>query len=96
MEYIEKYQELAAGIVEQTAKDLTRAYKMLNKINRTAPTYKKDRKELNAEKMVRDCESFLRSSWFTELCNLDGELIIQACVEKAKRSSSSKKRKNHN
>ena len=84
MEYLEKYQELAAGVVEQAAKDLTRAYRTLNKINRNAPTYKKDRKEINAEKMVRDCESFLRSSWFTELCNLDSELIIQTCMEKAK------------
>lgn len=37
MEYVENYQELAAGIVEQAVKDLTSAYKTLNTIKRTHP-----------------------------------------------------------
>lgn len=37
MDYIENYQELAAGIVEQAVKDLTNAYKTLNRMKRTPP-----------------------------------------------------------
>ena len=84
MEYVENYQELAAGIVEQAVKDLTSAYKTLNTIKRTPPKAQKGKTELDAEKMVYDCESFFRNSWFTELCNLDGEKIIQACRERAR------------
>lgn len=81
---IENYQELAAGIVEQAVKDLTNAYTTLNRMKRTPPKAEKSKTVLNAEKMVYDCESFFRNSWFSTLCSLDCEKIIQACKEKAK------------
>lgn len=61
------FEELANAIVIQAAKDYMKALKKLKKYPRDA----------EARQMRNDCESFFRSSWYSTLTSVDGELLMR-------------------
>lgn len=61
------FEELANAIVIQAAKDYMKALKKLKKYSRDA----------EAKHTRKDCESFFRSSWYSTLTSVDGELLMR-------------------
>lgn len=61
------FEELANAIVLQAVKDYRAALKKLKKCPR----------DTDARQMRNDCESFFRSSWYSTLTSLDGELLMR-------------------
>ena len=61
------YTNLANAIILAAAKDHRRALRRLKK----CPWDK------NAESVRKDCESFFRSSWYSTLTSVDGELLMR-------------------
>lgn len=60
------YERLANAIILKAVDDYRRA---LRKLNRCGD-------DINALHIVREVERFFRSKWFADLCNLDGEILI--------------------
>jgi len=61
------YRDLADAIILQAVTDYRRAYWKLRLC--------KHHKE--AQEIIAECEVFFRSTWFSTLCNLDGEQLLQ-------------------
>lgn len=75
-EYIKQYEELAAGIVKQAVVDYKKAS---NQLSRLPPpvTEGQKRNRLTLERQVAECKRFFRSGWFTQLCSMDGEYLME-------------------
>ena len=67
------YRDLANAIVLQAVKDYRKICKEL--------TVKPNDKKILCEK--RSIEKFFRSKWFTRLCKMDGELLMQRLKKEA-------------
>ena len=65
------YEDLAQAIILQAAKD----YRAARKKAKYHP------KNKEAKLMIRDCESFFRSGWFSALTNIDGQMLIEKLKE---------------
>ena len=68
---MDPYQALANSIIIQAAKDYRKARKKL----------KKRPKNEEAKLMVKDCEDFFRSEWFTALTDVDGGMLLKKLQE---------------
>ena len=68
---MDPYENLANGIVLQAVKDYRAAKKKL----------KKRPKNVEAERMLNDCEKFFLSGWFTALTDVDGQMILDKLRE---------------
>ena len=68
---MDPYENLANAIVLQAVKDWRAARKKL----------KKRPKNEEAKLMVKDCEDFFRSDWFTALTDVDGEVLLRKLQE---------------
>lgn len=62
---------LVMGIVKQAVYDWRSAKRRMRK--------KKDNKD--AERIIADCETFFRSSYFGLLTNMDGEALLQRLMD---------------
>lgn len=67
----EPYERLANAIVLQTVKDFRAARRKL----RRKP------QNVEAKRMINDCERFFRSDWFVELTDVDGEAVLRKLYE---------------
>ncbi len=65
------YENLAAAIVVQAAKDYSTALKDI----------KKNRENIKAMKIAMEVERFLRSGWYAELSDIDSEYMIRKLRE---------------
>lgn len=74
-EYIKEYEELAAGIVKQAVVDYKKASRQLSRLP-PAVTDGQKRHKLTLERQIAECKRFFRSGWFTQLCSLDGEALM--------------------
>ena len=72
---MDPYENLANAIVLQAVKDWRAARKKL----------KKRPKNEEAKLMVKDCEDFFRSDWFTALIDVDGEVLLRKLQEEETR-----------
>lgn len=73
MNLSENYQNLVNAIIMQAVKDYRKALRML-------------RKDPEHEKSLfwkKDVERFFRSQWFEDLCDLDGEVLIEQLQKEA-------------
>lgn len=68
------YEDLAGAIVIQAAKDYRGALCAL----------KRNPNNHAAEQMRKETERFFKSGWYTELTDLDGELIMKKIREEVK------------
>ena len=68
---MDPYENLANAIVLHAVKDWRAARKKL----------KKRPKNEEAKLMVKDCEEFFRSDWFTALTDVDGEVLLRKLQE---------------
>ena len=68
---MDPYENLANAIVLQAVKDWRAARKKL----------KKRPKNEEAKLMVKDCEDFFRSDWFTALTDVNGEVLLRKLQE---------------
>lgn len=60
------YERLANAIILKAVDDYRRALRKLGRFE----------DDINALSTVREVERFFRSKWFADLCNLDGEILI--------------------
>ena len=60
------YEKLANAIILKAVDDYRSALRKLNRCE----------DDINALSMAREVERFFRSQWFANLCNLDGEMLI--------------------
>ena len=67
------YENLANAVILQAVKDWREARRKL----------KKRPKNEDAKLMVKDCEDFFRSEWFTALTSVDGEILLRKLKEEA-------------
>ena len=65
MRELDPYKKLAYAIVLQTVNDYRKALR---------GEYVAERKP---EAVIKDCERFFRSEWFTMLTNVDGKMLIE-------------------
>ena len=73
MNLSENYQNLVNAIIMQAVKDYRKALRML-------------RKDPEHEKSLfwkKDVERFFQSQWFEDLCDLDGEVLIEQLQKEA-------------
>ena len=63
------YKELANAIVLKAVRD----YRMARKKG----------KSREAKLMIKDCERFFRSEWFTMLTDVDGQMLLQRLQEES-------------
>ena len=76
VELPESYQNLVDAIMMRAVKDYRRALRIL----RVNPEHKLSRSR------KRDVETFFRSQWFCDLCDLDGEMLINRIRKEEKGS----------
>lgn len=69
------YEKLAAAIVMQAVKDYKQAYAILKGARRRSSV------KFQYEQVLSDCKRFFRSEWFCQLCEYDGERLMQRCEE---------------
>lgn len=60
-------ENLANAIILQAVKDYRKALKILKR----HPRHKE------AKEMVKDCEDFFESKWFSMLTNIDGKVLME-------------------
>lgn len=72
----EDYEALAKAIVTQAATDYYNALY----------TLKRDKNDMQSIKTKIDCEIFFRGKWCKQLCDIDGERIIKAIRERARKA----------
>ena len=72
----EDYEALAKAIVTQAATDYYNALY----------TLKRDNKDMQSIKMKIDCELFFRGKWCKQLCDIDGNRIIQTIRDRARKA----------
>lgn len=65
------YESLANAIILQAVKDYRQARQKIKKRPRNE----------DVKAMLRDCESFFLSEWFTYLTSIDGEVLLKKLQE---------------
>lgn len=74
-------ENLRFGIVKQAIVDYDKSLKYLRK--HTPPKTEFEEKEvIRCGRLKRYCEDFFRSKWFSMLCDLDGEILMQSIRQK--------------
>lgn len=76
MDFYEEYTGLAQAIVAQAATDY---YDALYKL-------KKDKNDIQSIKRKIDCELFFRGKWCSQLCDYDGEMIIETIRKRVRKA----------
>ncbi len=71
MGFEENYRELSIAIIKQAATDWTKAAKKL----------RKNPKNIGANRLIRDTESFFSTGWCFELGGVDGKYILRKLQE---------------
>lgn len=71
MGFEENYRELSISIIKQAAADWTKAIKKL----------RRNPKSAEAQRLLRDTESFFQSDWCFELGGVDGKYILRKLQE---------------
>lgn len=64
---MDAYEKLANAVILRAVEDYRNALRKLNRCE----------EDINASFTVREVERFFRSKWFADLCDLDGEILVE-------------------